>query len=203
MPWPMSKNTPRVFRREDFGADVAGRAHRRMRPGVEAVGEDVAGAQHLHDLLRVGRAHVDMRHQRQAGAIGDLHRDLERGDAGGAAGLAADVRLDADDDVAIGLDGVDAFAGMDQAHVAAFADHDAFLSRSRDAGEGNVHISENARGDRLDDMAAEAGEVAGAGAAGVDGAETPERRAIDLGIDAERRGAAPVHMVAADRSGPA
>ena len=64
---------------------------------------------------------------------------------------------------------------------------------AKDAGERDVQIGEDAHGRLLDHMPAEAGEIARARAAGVDGRGHPGCAAEIFGIDAERS-AAPVYM---------
>ena len=83
------------------------------------------------------------------------------------AGVLADPHLDADDDVAVGVGDLDRLARRHQPEIAAFADHDP-PRKGEDAGEGDVQIGEDARLAPLDHMLAEAEEIAGPGAAGVD-----------------------------------
>jgi hypothetical protein len=74
----------------------------------------------------------------------------------------------------------------------AFAHHDP-AGEAEDAGEGNVQIDQDADPARLDHMPAEAREVAGPGATGVDAGGDRAHPREFLGVDAER-GAAPVDM---------
>ena len=85
-----------------------------------------------------------------------------------------------------------AFARVQQAHVAGLADHDG-LGEREDAGERDVEIGQDADRRALDHELAKAVEVARPGAAGVDqggGAGAPRHR---LRAHAER-GGAPVHV---------
>ena len=81
--------------------------------------------------------------------------------------MAADARLDADDDVAILLDHLDGVIGRQQAIIVVFPDHDP-LGKREDSGEGNIEIGENPRLRAFDDMGAETGEVSGPRAARID-----------------------------------
>ena len=143
---------------------------------------------------------VDMRHQRQAGLVSDLERDVERCDARRARGVLADAHLDAGDDVAVGVHDGDRLGRRDQPHLLALADPD-LRREAEDAGEGDVQQRHDPDRRRLDDVLAEAGKVSRPGAAGVDGGRDAAAAAELGGIDAER-GAAPVDMgVEVDQTG--
>ena len=73
-------------------------------PAGKAVGQDVARPQQGHDLVDRGRSVADVDHQRQTDAIGQLARQLQGTDADAARGVLVDARLDAQDQVAIGVD---------------------------------------------------------------------------------------------------
>ena len=64
-------------------------------------------------------------------------------DAVALAGVAPDPDLDADDQIAVALRHLEAFARIQQAHVAALADHDR-LREGEDAGEGDVEVGQDA-----------------------------------------------------------
>ena len=118
-----------------------------------------------------------MRHQRHAEPVRRLDRDVDRGDAARPAGDPADPHLDADDDVAMLAGAGHRLARVAQADIAAFADHDV-AREAEDAGEGDVEIGEDPRRERSMTWLAEAGEIAGAGAARIDeggGAAAPSR----------------------------
>ena len=187
----MSKRTPRA-RRDDRRLDSAVAGNGSIRVGTEAVGQHVARPQPLDDGLVGRRRLVDMHHHRQAGFVRDLERDIERRDAARSAGVAADADLDADDHVAVGVRHLDRLARGHQADVVAFADHDA-LRKGEDAGEGDMEIDEDADSARIDDVLAEAGEIARPGAAGVDAGGDGALPPVVLGVDPERS-AAPVDM---------
>ena len=84
-----------------------------------------------------------------------------------ARGAAADPHLDADDHVAVGVGDLDRVDRGHQPQILALADHDA-LGEGVDAGKRDVQVGEDAHLARLDHVLAEAREIAGAGAAGID-----------------------------------
>ncbi len=108
--------------------------------------------------------------------------------------------LDADDEGAGGLRHPDRVDRVHQPHLFALADHDP-MRETVDAGMGDVQIGQNANLARLDDVLAEAREIARAGAAGVDRRGDAGGAAELLGIDAER-GSAPINVgVQIDQTG--
>ena len=142
--------------------------------------------------MRRGRRVIEMRHDRKAGFLGDLDRHVERCNAVRAAGDPADAHLHADDQIAVLVDHAHALGRIEQPDIDALPDHDR-LAEGKDAGEGDVQIGQDADRRRLDDVAAESGKVAGAGAAGIDqggGAAAPRDRGS---IDPDR-GAAPIDV---------
>ena len=154
--------------------------------------EHVARAQAFQHFPARGRRMIDVRHQRQAQLLGDLQRHVQRRDAGGAAGAAADAHLDADDQVRILARDAHALVQVEEQQVRRFADHHG-AAEGEDAGKGDVEVGEDAHQRGLDHVLAKAGKVARAGGAGVDergGAAPPRER---LGLDANRR-AAPVDV---------
>ena len=181
-----------LARRQDLLADRAVAADRRVREGSEAVGQHVARAQHVQHLVPRRRRVVDVRHHRQAQLVGHLDRQRQRRQAGIAAGLGADARLDADDDVRVLARRRAAFVRVEQPHVGALADHHV-LGEGEDAGKRDVDVGQDARPGRLDHVLAEAGEIACAGAAGVDEGRRAAAPRDRLGVDAQR-GAAPVDV---------
>ncbi len=141
-----------------------------------------------------------MRHQWQADFVGDLQGDVEWHDAGIAAGRFPDPYLDAQHQVLVLTGDACGFAGVEQAHVGAFAYHHR-LGESEDAGEGHVQERQDAHRRRLDHVLAKAREIAGPGAASVDEGRDAAGARHQLGLDAER-GAAPVDMrVQVDQAG--
>ena len=156
-----------LARRKHFRLDLALAVDRRIGKGPVAMGEDVARAQALDDLLIGGRRLVDMGHQRQAGLVRDLQRDIERGDTSRPAGRAADAHLDADDHVAVGIRDLDRIPRRQEPHIVALAHHDV-AGEAVDAGEGDMQVGEDPHLARIDDVLAEAWEIARSGAAGVD-----------------------------------
>ena len=166
MPWPMSNMTPRS--RAWWQASrtrpsaVTGAFGRRP----EAVGEGVARRSSGQHLLVARRRPVDVAHHRQARLLGGLDREVQRQDAVGAAGVGADPHLDAADQVGILAGHAGADLGLEQAQVPRFADH--HLAREAvDAGEADVQVGQDAGLAALDDVVAEALEIAGTGAADV------------------------------------
>jgi hypothetical protein len=133
-----------------------------------------------------------MRHDRQPDFRGNFQRDVERCDARIAARGAPDPDFDSDDQVAVGVDDTHAVARVEEPQIGAFADHDRRREREN-AGMRDVEDRYDAHRRRLDHMAAETVEIAGARAAGVDKrgcAAGPRDRG---GVDPER-GAAPIDM---------
>ncbi len=141
-----------------------------------------------------------MAHQGHADLLGHFEPDLEWHDPRRAGGVQAHAHLDADDEVAVG---VRDFSGADRIHqpqLFALAHHDA-IGEAEDAGMRHMQISEDAHLARLDHMLAEAGEIAGAGTAGIDRGGDAGGAAKLLGVDAER-GATPIDMgVQVDQAG--
>ena len=111
---------------------------------------------------------------------------------GSLAGMPAHPHLDADDDVAVLVGDLDRLAHRQEPEIAAFADHDP-PREGEDAGKGDVEIGEDARFAPLDHVLAEAEEVAGPGAAGIDRGGHAARPGEVVGIDAER-GSAPIDV---------
>ena len=111
-----------------------------------------------------------------------------------------DAHLDADDHVAVGVGDLHGVDRVHQAQLLALAHHDA-VGEAVDAGVRHVQVGEDAHLARLDHVLAEAGEVAGPGAAGVDRGGDAGGAAELLRVDAER-GAAPVDVgVQVDQAG--
>ncbi|GMO90059.1 hypothetical protein BwSH17_77590 [Bradyrhizobium ottawaense] len=133
-----------------------------------------------------------MRHQGHADLVGNLERNVERHHPRRARGMQADAHLDADDDIAVGIGHLGRLDRIHQPQFLALADHDP-VREAEDAGMRHVQISKDADLARLDHMLAEAGEIAGSGAASVDRRGDAGEAAELLGIDAER-GAAPIDM---------
>ena len=186
MPCAMSNRTPR---------SRAARTSRRTRPsspraefglGAEAMGEDVARAQHRHDVGIAWRGWADMGHQRQPDGLGGFQRQFQRPETEIAGHDAADPHLHADDAVAVGFDLGD--AAVDRQHVAQrrLADRDA-LVEAEDAGKRDVEKREDAVGRMGHHIVAEAVVVAGAGAAGIDQRRRAGAPRDEARIDAERR----------------
>ena len=125
-------------------------------------------------------------------SLATSQRDVERHDARGAGRMAPDPHLDADDDVAVGIGHLDGVERRHQAQLLALAHQDP-VREGEDAGVRDVQVGQDAHRAALDHVLAEAGEVAGAGAAGIDGRGHARGAAELLRIDAER-GAAPVDV---------
>jgi hypothetical protein len=107
------------------------------------MGQHVTWAQARQHLLAGGRRVIEMRHDRQAGFLGDLDRHVERRDAVCAASHPADAHLHADDQVAVLVDHTHALGGIEQPDIHAFPHHDR-LAEGKDAGEGDVQIGQDA-----------------------------------------------------------
>src|SRR5450631_2517905 len=135
---------------------------------------------------------VDMRHQRHADLLGDLKRNFERHDRRRARGVAAYSHLDADDEVAVEVRHAGGVDRIHQPDLLTLADHDP-MREAEDAGVRDMQISEDADLARLDHVLAEAREITGAGAAGVDRRGDARGAAELLGVDADRS-AAPIDM---------
>ena len=108
-----------------------------------------------------------MDHHRQAGLVGDLLGDVERHKSRRTARHPSYADLDADDEVTVGLDHLDAVPRSEQPDVVALSHHDPLRERV-DPGEGHVQVGQDRHRASLDDVLAETGEIAGACAAGVD-----------------------------------
>jgi hypothetical protein len=87
---------------------------------------------------------------------------------------------------------LDAGARVQQAQVVALADHEV-MAEAENAGEGDIEERDNADLRRLDDVLAEAGDVAGSRRAGIDHRGDAALLRVGIRIDAKRR-AAPVDM---------
>ena len=97
--------------------------------------------------------------------------------------MQAHSHLDADDHVAVGVGDLDGIYRVHHAQLFALAHHDP-LREAVDASMGHVQIGEDAHLARFDHVLAEAGEVAGAGAAGIDRGRYAGGTAELLGVDA-------------------
>ena len=104
----------------------------------------------------------------------------------------ADPHLHAYDHVPVLAAAGHRLAGVAEQDLAAFADHDV-AREAVDAGERDVEIGDDAAARALDDVVPEAGEVAWAGAAGIDEGGGAAAAGQRVGIDAQRS-AAPVDM---------
>src|SRR5215475_3476761 len=100
--------------------------------------------------------------------------------------------LDADDEIAVALRDLHRVDRVHQPDLLALADHDA-LRKAVDAGVRDVQIGEDADLARLDHMLAEAREIAGTRAAGIDRRGDAGRAAELLRVDPERS-TAPIDM---------
>src|SRR5205823_9528452 len=78
-----------------------------------------------------------MRHDGQPDLLGNLKRDIERRNAGRAAGVASDPHLDADDQVAVRVDDAYALTGIDEPQIGGLSDHDAW-TECKDAGKRDI-----------------------------------------------------------------
>ena len=105
--------------------DLALAVDRRVWKGAKAVGQHVTGTQPRDDLLVGWRRLVDVHHHRQAGLVGDLFGDVQRHDSRCSARRPPNADLDADDEVAVGLDHVDAVPRGEQPNVVSLSHHDA------------------------------------------------------------------------------
>ena len=181
-----------LARGQHRGLDLALAVDRRVRERAEAVGQHVSGTQPRDHLLVGGRRLVDVHHHRQAGFVGDLLGDVERNDSRRPARHPPYADLDADDEVAVGFDHLDAVARSEQPDVVAFSHHDP-LREGVDPGEGDVQVGQDAHRAPLDHVLAEAGEIAGPSAAGVDAGRDRAAAGEVLGVDAERR-ASPIDV---------
>ena len=172
--------------------DLALAIDRRVWKGAKAVGQHVPRTQPRDDLLVGRRRLVDVHHHRQAGLVGDLFGDVQRHDSRRPARRPPNADLDADDEVAVGLDHVDAVPRSEQPDVVSLSHHDA-LREGVDPGEGHMEVWEDAHRAPLDDMLAEAGEIARTRAAGVDAGRNRAAAREILGVNAERR-APPINV---------
>ena len=97
-------------------ASAAGLAHAclHLARGIEnaervvivAVRDDVAGPHQIHDLVGLGRREADVRHERQLVFIAKLTRDLEEVEAVAAVHVGPDLKLHAEDHIAVGDGGL-------------------------------------------------------------------------------------------------
>src|SRR5437762_6371370 len=92
-----------------------------------------------------------MRHDGQPDLLGNLKRDIERRNAGRAAGVASDPHLDADDQVAVRVDDAYALTGIDEPQIGGLSDHDA-RTECKDAGKRDIEERQDAQRRGLDDM---------------------------------------------------
>ena len=173
---------------------------RRIGERPERMREHIAWPQPLQHLLVARRRMVDVAHQRHAGFVRHLQRNVERHRARVAGSAAPDAHLDADDHVAIGIGHLHRADRVHQPQLLALTDHDA-VGEGVDAGMRHVQVGQDAHLARLDHMLAEAGEIAGTGAARIDCSRHARGAAELLCIDPER-GGAPVDVgVQVDQAG--
>ena len=161
------------------------------------MGDDVAGAEDLENLVEERRRLADMHHQRQLQDLGDLLGDLDRRDAPGAEDHVAGPHLDADDDVAVGLDAGDGAIDVDRADVDEFADAVA----GDEADRADVEEGLDALARRLDDVFAKAMEIGLAGRAGIDDGRDAALDAAELRPDRDVGAAMPDMGVQIDPAG--
>ena len=131
------------------------------------MGEYVTRAQHGDHFFVGGGWFVDVGHQRQAGLLRHLQRDVQRGNTLVARGMAPDAHLDADDHVAVGVSHLSGGHRVHQADVLALAHHHG-VGEAIDSGVAHMQVGQDPDGGALDHVLAEAHEVAGAGRARVD-----------------------------------
>src|SRR4029077_16222393 len=122
-------------------------------------GQHVARPQPVQDVFIARRRFVDVAHQGQAELLSRLQCDVEWGNTGRSARIAADTHLDTYDRVAMVVGHSYSIGRAHQSQVAAFADHDAFGEREY-AGKRDVQVSENARLARFDDVFEKTAKVA-------------------------------------------
>src|SRR5690606_5669031 len=132
---------------------------RRVGEGPEAMGEHVAAAKSAEHLQAAGRRLVYMRHDRQLQAICRPECEVDRRNAPVSSGYAARAHLEPDDQVGMLATAIDCFHRIAKPQIPAFADHDA-AGKAEDAGKGDIEVGEDADIRALDDMAAEAEEIA-------------------------------------------
>src|ERR1700722_11249537 len=172
----------------------------RVRKRAKAVGQHVSWTQPRDNLLVRGRRLVDVHHHRQASLVGALLGDVQRHDSRRPARHPPYADLDPDDEVAVGFDHVDAVPRREQPDVVSLSHHDA-LREGVDPGEGHVKVWQDAHRAPLDDVLAEAGEIARTRAAGIDAGRNRAAAREVLGVDAERR-ASPIDVrVEVDETG--
>src|SRR5713101_2658116 len=106
--------------------------------------------------------------------------------------MKPDPDLDADDEIAILIRHRDGVDRIHQPDLLTLADHDP-MREAVDAGVRDMKIGENTDLARLDHVLAEAREIAGTGAAGIDRRGDARTAAKLLGVDAERS-AAPIDV---------
>ena len=99
--------------------------------------------------------------------------------------MAANPHLDTDNQVAVLLRDLDGADRIHQPKLLALPDHDP-VREAEDAGVRDVQICEDTNLARLDHVLAEAREIAGAGAAGIDRGSDAGGATKLLGVDAER-----------------
>src|SRR5437763_11237005 len=133
-----------------------------------------------------------MRHDGQPDLLGNLKRDIERRNAGRAAGVASDPHLDADDQVAVRVDEAYALTGIDEPQIGGLSDHDA-RTECKDAGKRDIEERQDAERRGFDDMPPEAMKIARPRAAGIDKGRRAAVARDLAGVDPER-GAAPIDM---------
>ena len=186
--------------RQDLLPHLAIGRDRRVGEGAETVREHISLAHQAHHLVARRRRRIEMGHQRQAGFLGDVEGNMERHHPGIGACRLADAHLDAQHQVLVLPRDTHGFTRIDQPHVGALAHHHG-LREGKDAGEGDVEIRKDSNGRGLDHVLAEAVEIAGPGAAGIDEGGDAAGARQQLGLDTQGR-AAPVDMgVQVDQAG--
>src|SRR5205814_1428494 len=133
-----------------------------------------------------------MRHDGQPDLLGNLERDIERRNAGRAAGVASDPHLDANDQVAVRVDDAYALTGIDEPQIGGLSDHDA-RTECKDAGKRDIEERQDAQRREFDDMPPEAMKIARPRAAGIDKGRRAAVARDLAGVDPERS-AAPIDM---------
>src|SRR5918994_2015562 len=144
----------------------------------EAVGEDVAWTQVGGDLVEGRWADADVGHQGEADAVGELPRFGEGGDADAAGGAGVDACLDAEDQVAVGIDD---FRRQVDVPVVGVGE---LPTRRDEADRGEVEQGVGAAAGAVHDVLAEAGEGVGAGAADVEPGRHAAPSSDWVGLDA-------------------
>ena len=175
----------RVDRCEDLVENAPFGGQNAAFAAPEAMGDDVAGFEQLQDFrhARMGAADVD--HEREVDGVGGLTRATQGFEVVLACDVAGQADLDAEDRIAMALDGLRCEIGVGIAQIEELAP--GVVGRERGlADDGDVEQREDARIGDVDDVLAQAGEGVGARGAGVDDRGHAFGDTVGIGRNTER-----------------